>query len=220
MPLDVHPDGAGLQHRGDHVALLLSIPAQYRPYPGQQLPGREGFRDIVVGAELQPHDLVDLGVLGRDHDDRNVGALSDLATYFRSRHTGQHQVKQNEISAASIELLNGSVTRVRHGNVVTLLAQHVGQGIAEGILVLDHEHSGHSVSSRMSVAAPQSDSGAALVMFPDRTGSNGRLSVNVDPVPGTLQTCTSPPWEAAMCFTMDKPRPVPPVALDRAGSMR
>ena len=36
--------------------------------------------------------------------------------------------------------------------------------------------------------------------------------MKVDPWPGWLHTETSPPWIAAMCLTMDRPSPVPPLA--------
>src|SRR6478672_13163579 len=40
----------------------------------------------------------------------------------------------------------------------------------------------------------------------------GIRRVNVEPVPGLLQSWTSPPWEAATCLTIANPNPVPPVA--------
>ena len=49
---------------------------------------------------------------------------------------------------------------------------------------------------------------------------SGNRRVNVEPTPGSLQSVTSPPWLAATCLTMLSPRPVPPVARERAGSTR
>jgi hypothetical protein len=43
---------------------------------------------------------------------------------------------------------------------------------------------------------------------------------NVDPWPMALSTRTLPPWFSTMCFTMAKPRPVPPVSRERALSTR
>ena len=48
----------------------------------------------------------------------------------------------------------------------------------------------------------------------------GRRRVKVEPEPSTLQTSTSPPWLVATCLTMARPRPVPPVTRERAGSAR
>jgi putative ABC transport system permease protein len=45
-------------------------------------------------------------------------------------------------------------------------------------------------------------------------------NVNVEPVPGRLHSLTSPPGLAATCLTMASPRPVPPVARERALSSR
>ena len=44
--------------------------------------------------------------------------------------------------------------------------------------------------------------------------------VKVDPTPSWLQTVTLPRCAAITCFTIASPRPVPPVARDRAGSTR
>ena len=48
----------------------------------------------------------------------------------------------------------------------------------------------------------------------------GSRIVNVDPAPSLLHTVIVPPCAAMTCLAMARPRPVPPVALDRAGSTR
>ena len=50
-------------------------------------------------------------------------------------------------------------------------------------------------------------------------GAGSRI-VNVDPRPTSLHTVTSPPWLAHTCLTIDRPNPVPPVARERAASIR
>ena len=54
-------------------------PSQHGAHAGQKLPQVERFRHVVVGAELETDDAVDLvaTVTGRD-DDRHVGMRSDL----------------------------------------------------------------------------------------------------------------------------------------------
>ena len=49
---------------------------------------------------------------------------------------------------------------------------------------------------------------------------SGMRTVNVLPVPGRLSTAMSPPWRFTECFTMARPRPVPPLARERALSTR
>src|SRR6478609_8171557 len=48
----------------------------------------------------------------------------------------------------------------------------------------------------------------------------GSSMVKVDPRPGSDQTDTLPPWLSATCLTIARPRPVPPVARERAVSTR
>jgi hypothetical protein len=49
---------------------------QHGPHAREQLARRVRLRDVVVGAELETHDDVDLGVLRGEHDDRDVLASS------------------------------------------------------------------------------------------------------------------------------------------------
>src|SRR5215207_701682 len=59
-PREIDHEAAGLE---PELLLLLGggphvRPPQRRLHPGAELPHREGLRDVVVGAQLEPHDLV------------------------------------------------------------------------------------------------------------------------------------------------------------------
>jgi hypothetical protein len=47
-----------------------------------------------------------------------------------------------------------------------------------------------------------------------------RWSVNVVPCPSVLSTTIEPPIASTRCFTIDRPRPVPPISRDRPVSTR
>ena len=53
--------------------------AQLRAHAADQLADRERLGHVVVGADLEPDDLVDLGVLGGQQDDRHRAAGADVA---------------------------------------------------------------------------------------------------------------------------------------------
>src|SRR4051794_17478522 len=77
VPLDVHAHGPGLEGRRRQLGLVAA--AEHGADPGDQLARGIGLRDVVVGAELEAHDLVDLVVLGADHDHGDARRLADLA---------------------------------------------------------------------------------------------------------------------------------------------
>ena len=54
-------------------------PAQDGPHPRHQLAGRERLDQVVVGAELEAEDAVDLVVAGREEEDGHRAAGADLA---------------------------------------------------------------------------------------------------------------------------------------------
>ncbi len=117
--------------------------AQHGPDPGHQLARGERLGDVVVGAEFEPDDLVDLAVAGGDDDDRHLRALPQRAAHLGAGQPGQHQVEQHEVGAGPVE----AGQRVRAGagdrDLVALAAQHVGQRVGERLLVLDDEYPGH-----------------------------------------------------------------------------
>jgi len=52
------------------------------------------------------------------------------------------------------------------------------------------------------------------------TDRSGKTSRKMDPRPTVLSTSAHPPWTRAMCLTMARPRPVPPIERLRARSTR
>ena len=76
-------------------------PACDRPNPREQLAEPERLDEIVVGAHLEPDDLVDLLALGGDHDDRDARAGAELPAHRQAVHVGQAEVEQDEVGLAS-----------------------------------------------------------------------------------------------------------------------
>src|SRR5918997_6110000 len=93
------------------VELVLALPrghrrpAHDRTHPRHELSYRERLGNVVVSPELQPHDPVDLVVLRREHDDRNVALRPDSTAHLRAIYLGQHDVQDDEVRLVSLENL-------------------------------------------------------------------------------------------------------------------
>ena len=118
MPFKIHAHGAGDQHR--LVEVFLDVPAHGRPDAGKQLPGLVRLCHIIVSAQLKTNHNVNLGILGREHDDRHRRARAYLAADLGARNPGQHEVEQNEVCTDSIELGDGGRTVLGHLHLVPL----------------------------------------------------------------------------------------------------
>ena len=119
----------------------------------------------------------------------------------------------DEVSACAVEGLQGVRAARRDGDLESLFAEHVRQRVAERLLVLYDEYSGHWGAARTVACSGLAFADAEVV-------ESGRRMVKVEPEPSLLQTFTSPRWRLAACLTMARPSPVPPVCRDRAGSTR
>jgi hypothetical protein len=76
--------------------------AQHRPHPQGQLAHAERLDHVVVRADLEADDPIDLGVLGRAHHDRQLAGalvLAQPAAHLGAREVGQHQVQHDDVGA-------------------------------------------------------------------------------------------------------------------------
>ena len=64
---------------GTRIARRMRRAAQHRLDAPEELAWVEGLGDIVVGAELEPDDAVDVLAARRQHDDRQLRAAAQLA---------------------------------------------------------------------------------------------------------------------------------------------
>ena len=114
-------------------------PPQHGPHAGHQLAQAVGLGDVVVGADLERHDGVDLGALGRDHDDGDLRAGADGPADVDARQLGQHEVQQQDVGHGLVEELQGLVAVAGHGDPEALVGQADDQRLNEGLLVLGQQ---------------------------------------------------------------------------------
>src|SRR5699024_11188389 len=82
IALDGDAHSPALEHGLVVEILGLDIATQHRTNTGQELTRGVGLRHIVIGAEFESHDLVDLRVLGREHDDRHIRLRTQLTAHL------------------------------------------------------------------------------------------------------------------------------------------
>ncbi len=101
----------------------------------------EGLGHVVVGARLEPQDLVGVRILRRQHDDRALEAvaaqnLDRLATV----HVGETNVEQHQVDMAVAHLGERFAARPCFGEIeFPVVGQLVAQRLPEVGIVIDYE---------------------------------------------------------------------------------
>src|SRR3954453_715438 len=99
-------DGAVFHHGLGRPAALLGLggAAQDRLDASDQLARVERLGQVVVGAHLEPDDLVDVVVAGGQHQDWHVRGGADLPAHLEPVDVGQHQVEHHQVGLGVLGL--------------------------------------------------------------------------------------------------------------------
>ena len=86
-------------------------PPQDRSDAGDELVGREGLDDVVVGADLEPDDAIDLVVAGGQEQHGDVRALPEPTADLEAVEVGQADVEHGEHRVVLLDELQRPLSR-------------------------------------------------------------------------------------------------------------
>ena len=98
---------------------------QHRLHARHELGQLERLRHVVVGAELEPDDDVMELAARRQHHDRRLAVVADLAQHLEAVERGQHHVEHDQVDTALAEAVEplAPVADRRHPAARTARAQ-------------------------------------------------------------------------------------------------
>src|SRR6185437_13057419 len=144
-----------LRSAGAGGALVGAGAAQQGAYAGDEFAGVERLRYVIVGADLQPDDTVDIVAERRHHDDRQIGRGGAQPHADRPPVlAGEHQVEQQQVDLFAAH----RPVHLRPGggdaDAEAVLAQGVGQHVLNGGVIFDEQDAGLRLARRVAVAGP------------------------------------------------------------------
>ena len=124
---------------GPSTATLCSERRKSARIRADELAQAERLGHVVVGAELEPDDLVELRVLGRQHHDRHARLGADDAADLDARQLREHQVQEDEVRPLRPEHGEGLAPVGRRDDPESVGLERVDERLAQGRLVVDDE---------------------------------------------------------------------------------
>ena len=102
---------------------------------------REWLHEVVVGARVEPDDLVGGGVLRRQHEDRELWiAGAQPSADLNAVDARHHQVEHHEVGRELERLLERFRTVARGGDRVALERERAAQHVRDVLVVVDDEN--------------------------------------------------------------------------------
>ncbi len=109
--------------------------------PRQELTNRKGLGQIVVGARLEPGDLVVLGSAGGEHQDRQQRSRTAQATAdLDAVEIRQHEIEEHEVEGLAGAAVDRGSPVFQGDDIIPRRAQKVGETLAQSPFVLDDEN--------------------------------------------------------------------------------
>ena len=120
-------------------ALACLGPPEHRTDSGDELAGREGLGDVVVGTELEPDHSVDLVVASGKQYDRRALLGSELAADVEAVQLAwQSHVDDRKLRPLACDVLEPPFGVLGLENPVPLLSEVHGDEVRDVAVVLDH----------------------------------------------------------------------------------
>ena len=111
-----------------------------------QKPLRERLLDEVVGADLEPEELVDLLVSGGEEDDRQVGRLPELPQELHPVHARHLDVEDREVGRIRGKPVERGASVVVGRDAVALRFQNNGDRGQDVAVIVDESNRLHQGS--------------------------------------------------------------------------
>ncbi len=128
---------------GDHLGLEIAPlgrgPAQDRLDPSDELARIERLRQVVVGTDLEPDDLVHVLVASGQHQDRDIGCLAQTPAHLDPVDVRKHQVEHDQGRGVRRRLADPVGAARRSAHRVSGVSQVQRDERGNRALVLDHE---------------------------------------------------------------------------------
>ena len=124
------------------VAVGLA-PTQHGLQARHQFARLEGFGQIVVGAQLQPHHAVHHIAARGEHDNGNVAVFADGAAEFKAVHLGQHHIQNRRVKRLAAQQGQALAGARGVGDLQLETLEIRGQRRAELLVVVDQQDTVH-----------------------------------------------------------------------------
>ena len=110
-------------------------------HAGQQFARVEGLAEVVVGADFEADDAVDVLALGGQHDDgRAVVGGAQAAADRQAVFAGHHQVEHDQVDRVAQQDAVERLAVFGHDDLEAFLRQVAAQQVADaGVVVDDHD---------------------------------------------------------------------------------
>ena len=123
------------------------VPCQMRFHARNQLTRRKWLRHIIIRTKAESADFVDIILLCRNHDNRNIFLLTHLTADLKAIHLRQHQIQDQQIKILLDRPYKTGVSLVFNLHLKARKLQIIFLQICNGFLILNNQYFTHETGT-------------------------------------------------------------------------
>ena len=127
--------------RGNHLEEYLALAARERAQVRHELGWRERLGHVIVGARIEPADLVGHGVArGQEQHGRVHASASQVRHDGESVHLRQHHVEDDDVVDAAFRIIEPRLPVVHGVGVVAAFLEDAAKCLGKAYIIFDYEN--------------------------------------------------------------------------------
>ena len=123
------------------------VPCQMRFHARNQLTRRKWLRHIIIRTKTESADFVDIILLCRNHDNRNIFLLTHLTADLKAIHLRQHQIQDQQIEILLDRPHKTGVSLVFNLHLKARKLEIIFLQICNGFLILNNQYFTHETGT-------------------------------------------------------------------------
>jgi len=105
-----------------------------------QFPRVERFAQVIVGAEFEAHDPINIIAAGGEHQDRRFVGSAKCAQNIEAADARQHHIQNHDFKVVGLQFRERVAAVVHAFHVEMFRIQVFGQHLAQFAIVIDQQH--------------------------------------------------------------------------------
>ena len=142
---DAHCVGGMMKQSGGGFGFLSLAPTKDSPNAGNDSARGKGLGHVIVGAEFEAQDLVDLRIARGEEENGDVGDFADSAAEVETGVIREPDIENGKVRFVGLEMFETIASGADVSDIKIFRFEGIDQGVRDGAFIFDDKYGEHGI---------------------------------------------------------------------------